>query len=659
MKHDPFTHGNELSYRYRLTSLFPWRGQQGKKISKYFTPILYIVSFLLIYKYFNTKKDSSQTDAVDSYIFNFSEENVPSISKEELSYEYYSYSASEIMLPVAPYRHVSETTDLRATQIIYLDAVRQYLKKIRLSGKNKPPQFGFHWKDWIEMSDLVPLIEEKPNCFIAGVLGSNVRTVWPGCIDPNTKDPEELNFYFENPAIQHESEFRLSLRGRSYLYTLAPIPNKLVFLTGDLAFVVKLGLKRDIKKNGLMLSFIKGKLEELNNDKIDEAEAIRQPISAQPILDEIAIELKRDLINYDGPSFDYLDVARSEFELPPKKKKTRKARNAKMANNKHFANVLIDNDGHKYEANYDWRFFKKSLDHSRHRAALHQTIRAWLEMTKNLEITTWLSQESLIGWARNGIILPWENVVHFELPAREMGKLATSFNYTLIITDPSENSNTYLVDVSPHFMERARKNDGNASPEAPDARFIDTKTGVYIELNGVMSGDGRVPDDVKEQFPEEKDRFNFVNSGMGKFYHITDLLPLKKTLFEGKLANVPANAIRIVTADYNDVVSTNEFYNYKYHEHLRLWVPKDKCSYVPQEDIEIFEQGSSTYIGACHDNKIWKEYNMTQEATRYRYKEVATRYQMKLGRKDELPALYPDIWLEDRIATLKENYGYT
>ncbi|ODV96409.1 hypothetical protein PACTADRAFT_49761 [Pachysolen tannophilus NRRL Y-2460] len=646
---------------------------------KIIVPILYIISFIILFKDVGLKDELDSENSLTSYIYNFhdsfssssgsstSQFNLPATTPEDdgsKNFEYFKYKADAVMLPIAPYKHIQESNDLRSTQLVYLHAIKQYLKKVKESGKNNPPQFDFHWKDWIDMSELNPLISEKPNCFIAGVLGSNIRTEWDGCIDIDSKDPNELHFYFQNPAVEPESEFRLALRAKSYLYSAAPIPERIVFLAGELAFVVKSANKRELAKNGMLVSFIKNKLDESNEQKekifrIEEDDVIKQPISASNLLHEIEIEIGRNLTTLDSPGFQYIEVDLSNFEFPPNKKKTKKALQARIANEKHFHNALVKQDDNSFESNYDWRFFEKTLDHQRHRAALHHTIRSWLQMSSNLGIITWLSRETLIGWGRNGLILPWETVIHFELPAKELIKLAMSFNNSLVVADASENSNTYLLDVSPHFMERTRENDGGASPEAPDARFIDTKTGVYIELNGLAVTDAELPDSIKKQHPSEsKNRKNFANSGMGKFYRLKDILPLKKTLFEGRSANVPYNAMEITLTDYPDVVTTDDFFNYHYHDHLRLWIPAGKCNYVPQEDITLFENGQSSYIGACHDNNIWREYNMTEHATRFRKIEIESEEPLTISPKDDLPPLYPDYWLEDRIEYLNENYGY-
>ncbi|GME71956.1 unnamed protein product [Ambrosiozyma monospora] len=548
------------------------------------------------------------------------------------------------------------------------------------------------------MKDLQPLIEEKPDCFIAGVLGSNVRTEWPGCVDAKLsgnkeKDKDKLNFYFDHPASEHESQFRLNLRAKTYLYSVAPNPSSLVYLLKDLALIAKVDEngKKDVIRSGMLEKFIKDKMDD---DEKTYQQIINEPINIYSAAGKIE-SILNDRIIKDEESLDSISNADlqaqvelpiSKFEMTIDKKKSKLAAAAfQSGSQQYFQDVLIqDSNNNKFREAYDWRFFKKTIDdESTRHQLLHQLIRGWLQMTNNLGITTWLSQESLLGWDKNGLLSPWERTAHFDVPAEDMKRLASSFNQSLIIQDPRDGTGLFLVDVQPYYMERAWENNGNASPDSIDLRFIDTRTGLYLEINGLVKSKIGIP--VNEQLvgslSADADYLaqigltlgsdnaetvgsvgKILNTGAGQFYHVDQLSPLKKTLFEGRLANVPQRSSQILKGFYGYLPGLDQFNGFKFVDHLRLWVEESKCNYVPLEDVQLFQNGGASFIGACHDEEVWWNYVRTQQSTLYRFKEKLAVGDdagsiIELSNNDEIPSLYEDYYLTVRMEVLNKVYG--
>ncbi|CDK26096.1 unnamed protein product [Kuraishia capsulata CBS 1993] len=664
-----------LTHHKMLSLVHKWR---SSRLAKFLIPLLYLLSIIIFIFYLSSRHHDDDLDLyLDrprkmGWMSRFFGPRAKTAQEVQLETDsnnlvYFPYSADVSVLPIAPYNHAKETSDLRATQAVYYDAIREFLEKSKVNPKTPVPEFDFHWGDWIEMKDLNPLIKEKLTCFVIGVLGSNIRTTWPGCIDKKSDDPRDLNFIFNGPATEFESPFRLSLRAKSYLYSVAPNPSKVVLLAGDLAFVVKVAKKKDIVESGMVEKFIDSRVSE----SISRLEVLKSPVNPVWCIDDISKSLGRPVVDLNGGEFTLIDVAEDAFDFPEDKKKSKRANDARVASQAYFKDTMIFHDGERIRKEYDWRFFNVMLTQQERRAVLHQLVRAWLQMTFNLALTTWLSQETLLGWGRNGLFFPWETVLHFEMPAKDLSKVASTFNGSIVINDPNDGTGTYFLDVSPHYMERARFNDGNASPESTDVRFIDIRTGVYIEISGLVRSQARLPGHFVSAYQDEpeiakdiKDGDSiaeggrFVNSGMGNFYHLSQVTPLRKTLFEGLMANVPQRAFSLLHKTYPDIMNADEFNNHHYIQHLRLWVPLNKCKYVPQEDIELFNRGGSSYIGACHDADIWSEYNRTRAATLFKQLEGFTEGQLVLSAKDELPCLYDDVWTTRRIDYLHNEYGY-
>lgn len=614
----------------------------------------YLISFILIRHYLKTRSQEPELESPREDIGAADIGLELGLYSDSIAnhFEPFPYNADAILLPNAPFKHVHHHLDIRTVQLVYLDLIRQKLVKARQKSDNKPPSFDFNWPDWVDMSDLDILFNEKPTCFVAGVLGSNVRTEWNDCID--SKDKKSLSIRFDRLAQVPESQYRLLLRAKTYLYSTAPIPNKLIFLIGEMSFVVRIKKRAGIVESGMVDDFIRVRL----NDHVTPDDVKRSPILSETIFDSICEEIGRDLRDFTTSPSQYVDVSLSDFDTIIKRvRKSKTALEAATYGWYHFHDSIVEGPNYDYQASYDWRFFKKVLDLKRHRAALHHTVRAWLSLTNNLGITTWLDEDSLVSWSFNGMILPWEDTVNFKLPASDFQKLIT-YNYSLIVEDPLVGSGAYLLDITPNFLERARLNDPTESPDTIDARFIDIKTGVYLELNGLMFSDAEVPADLVREHGEQTGS-DYVNAADGKFYHLTDLLPIKRTLFEGNLANVPGNALKLILHSNIHAMESKEFENYKYQDHLRLWIDKSQCNYVPLEDIKIYKNGGSSFIGACHDLDIWAEYNLTQEITKFRQKEINANTQLSIGLRDQLKPLYPDYWLLDRMEVLNKEFGYS
>lgn len=549
---------------------------------------------------FDTNSYKSDPSYIDPSVFQSTTDRLA----HPVEYAEFPYAGEDLtFLPVAPYRETFGKFDFRATHTIYLENLKNFIAKSMTGGSAggvQPPILNFHWRDFLDLTLLDPLLREKPDCFRIGALGANSRTPWINCLD----EPENLGFVFINPSLEPETDFRLSMRGKSYLYSAAPIPNKLIFLSGELAFVSKVGKKVSLNQGLMIDEFIQRKLK--SDTGLSQLDIIKAPVSPVTELYGIAQILNRDLNNLNTPLQSTIDVDIKKFDTTLNKERSILANAARHYDDRHFRNVQLKSKDEQWvsEEFYDWRFFNKKLNNLNKRIALHNVVENYLTMCQNLGIITWLAAESLVSQRENGLIGPWEDVIKFELPAEDLNRIATSFNYSLVISDPRNNtgSSSYLIDISPWFLERARYNDGGASPDSADGRMIDVKTGVYIELVGVLRAP-RIPVSLAEK-NGDRDVSEYVVSSSGKFWYLPNLLPLNKTLYEGKLANVP----RLFPEDEGYEVPSS----WTYQDHLRLFVDREKCSYVPEEEKEKFEQ---TYIGCCHDNLIWKEYNYTRFAS--------------------------------------------
>lgn len=114
--------------------------------------------------------------------------------------------------------------------------------------------------------------------------------------------------------------------------------------------------------------------------------------------------------------------------------------------------------------------------------------------------------------------------------------MGREFNQTLaIFTDDRNNTREYLLDVNPWAYFRDRGPGHNII----DARWIDTRSGLYIDITGLSV---LQPDKAPDVW-ECKNRHK---------YRTEDLYPMRRSTFEGMSALIPYNYQDILTEEYGD-----------------------------------------------------------------------------------------------------------
>jgi hypothetical protein len=102
----------------------------------------------------------------------------------------------------------------------------------------------------------------------------------------------------------------------------------------------------------------------------------------------------------------------------------------------------------------------------------------------------------------------------------------------------------YLLDVNPWIWERVKGNGMNVI----DARWIDTRNGLYIDITG-----------LSETRPDTHP--GILSCKNNHDYKMTELYPMRKTMFEGVLAKVPYEYDKILTDEYHESALLDMDYN--------------------------------------------------------------------------------------------------
>ena len=136
-------------------------------------------------------------------------------------------------------------------------------------------------------------------------------------------------------------------------------------------------------------------------------------------------------------------------------------------------------------------------------------------------------------------MLPWDWDIDTQISGPSLAYISEHLNFTTYKYTPPDSdspaSREYLLDVNPYSVERERGNGLNII----DARWIDIRNGLYIDITGLSE----THPDVKPGVWSCK---NFHR------YETTDLYPMRETMYQGVVARLPYAYDRILKKEYRE-----------------------------------------------------------------------------------------------------------
>ncbi|ANB14137.1 Mnn4p [Sugiyamaella lignohabitans] len=345
--------------------------------------------------------------------------------------------------------------------------------------------------------------------------------------------------------------------------------------------------------------------------------------------DKVAVTLNASMFTLDLAALQKTGVNSSPLEIKHAEM-IKKARKYVGTSSKHFYEVLLTNDPYGHGTHYDWRFFNLVRLGNEHEAVMHHLMRAWSMFADQEGIASWISHGSLIGWYWNGISMPWDSDNDVQMPIVELDRFAQLYNGTLVVEDEKEGTGRYYIDVGPWYVSRHKGNGRNVI----DARFIDIRSGIYIDITGLAQTD-------------RPGQFACKNN---HYYHHDWLSPMRRTLYEGAETYVP-NMYEAVLRDEYNKYRQSTFKDWSFNRDLRLWVPTKKCAKFNVPSLKFDENNDLNLYGACNDANIYKEYTLTKEVSREHANEMDIYNRMDIVNKngknmfvdtDETRALFAD-----------------
>lgn len=439
---------------------------------------------------------------------------------------------------------------------------------------------------------------------------------------------------------------KMKLMGKSYLYSHAPSPEAIIFLTSDGMYRV-----RTARKKGKLLynQLPERYFEDTKSNKVDVSKSFRKlqkkfPLNHVHVQNDYLVHLDPEHFRYNPKIYiDQLQkkanrggITRSEQGYLDSLLYGQEKIN-KNAVTKYFteANMIF---GGGIGDHYDWRFFN-GLHYNLYEQtlSLHHMVRVFLSFCRKVGINTWVAHGSLLLWYWDGMAFPWDNDIDVQMPIFDLHKLSLHFNQTLIVEDANDGYGRYFLDCGTFIGLRDKGNGLNNI----DARFIDVDTGLYIDITGLAVSKEATPDRYKSALPKEwnKDTPAFETNSKLEIYNcrnkhfslLSELSPLRKTMVEGEVAYVPRKFTEILRTEYSKGLESKKHLGYVFMPQLRLWIPEDDILYFLQDKQGWATRHSFAQKYSNHNDDDEERFDLAYQLTEEEKKNFK---KMKLGIND-------------------------
>ncbi|KAL8849369.1 MAG: hypothetical protein Q9221_005667 [Calogaya cf. arnoldii] len=255
------------------------------------------------------------------------------------------------------------------------------------------------------------------------------------------------------------------------------------------------------------------------------------------------------------------DASGKRLEPRGKSRRPRKPGHRRKKKDEGMPKYFHEPGGTQLGNHYDSRYHHGIQDYADRKDTQLHMLRAYLTFFNVNHIETWLAHGTLLGWWWNGKMLPWDWDIDTQVSGSTLKYLGEHWNHThydYVSTDDPPVKRTYLLDVNPAIAERERGNGNNII----DARWIDTRNGLYIDVTG-----------LSETHPDDQPGV-WVCKNYHR-YHTTDLYPMRETMYEGVIAKVPYAYDRILTQEYNEkALVLTDYQGHRWDPIVKEWLQK-------------------------------------------------------------------------------------
>lgn len=468
----------------------------------------------------------------------------------------------------------------------------------------------FHWADWVDLSVLNEhfLLSETDHCSLVDakkyyednkIDGDNPdgksleKFCWSHTQlkEQNIHTGNKLNLGFNVfDALGKGTREMSVLAGKSYLWSVMPVPNKVVFLTPQGSYCMETTAREKLLYNGMVENYVKRTTTKVVNS----LQSFRKLLKKQPPpksrrADSYEVELRHE---------DFVIEPMGLLTMLLNKQSKGEATLADLRYKNSLQQSLNQNDPPKYfqearlfgdnkGAHYDWRFFRGLIhDTPAQTNALHRLVRAYLSFCRKNGITTWISHGSLLSWYWNAAAFPWDEDIDVQMPVMDLHKLSWHFNQSVVVENGEDGYGRYFVDCATYITSREHNNGRNNI----DARFIDIDTGLYVDITGLAVSNEKCPDRYNHFWPQGVDKADLknyeINSQLQVYNcrnrHFTSLRELSNLVMsynEAEVAFIPQRFSDILTVEYPDGLKNTVFRDHYFLPQIRIWMHHDDLKF--------------------------------------------------------------------------------
>ncbi|KAF6065196.1 LicD family protein [Candida albicans] len=488
----------------------------------------------------------------------------------------------------------------------------------------------FHWSDWVDFSKLHNLFDISNNDKLNK--DSEIKSVDQYCqFIGNANNGNEnkatnmLGYKIFAPA-QAQTGANHELIGKSYLYTQAPSPKRLIFLTntnGNYQFDVDNynvnNISNSILYNEKLTSNLASKVNK-ENEQSSTLNVLSSYISLIKNSPPSLLPTKQQNNPKDNEIDSHIIEIPEEYFIndPQSIINQLESSNSQLSNSeKDFLSSIKYSVDCKDPPKYFYEAKYQSI-------ILHRLLKNYLKFTQSNNLITWIAHGSLLSWYWNGINFPWDTDIDVQMPIHELYQLARFYNQSLVVenagtkrlgnSDKTEEfefdgMGRYFIDVGSSVTHRTKGNGNNNI----DARFIDIDTGLYIDITGLALTNEESPDRYNDFLTIDQN----TDAGKQKFDQ------LKQNQKDGDKNNnysLKNQQLKLYNCRNNHFSSYNEL------SPLIQTVVENQPGYIPKNFILIkFNKLSkSDHINLLKYNPIMmKEYLETMNFTNYHNLELS------------------------------------
>jgi len=484
--------------------------------------------------------------------------------------------------------------------------------------------FYFHWDSFIDLS--------PGNIFL-----NHFRTKYP-----NGQCDSTLNKFASVNAYWIESYNTKLLRSLANAYCIKDIPSKIYVVTDDNMIEVPVAGKRrtSLKFNTPTKEELVAKMELLTNK--DYIKSVFETHTFKPLQKSINVQPQDFLYDADAEIFKLqrkLNLDRISASELSHLKFLRYSKELVQYSDRYFKYPWIYSDIVVGRAKHlAYPFFTRYIGNSERRAVLQHLVRVWFQFAEINGFTSWINYGNLMGWAFNGVNLPWDTDIDIQMPILHLDRMAREFNNSFFIENPRFGNGKYLLEIAPTYTRH-----GNGR-NFIDGRFIDVNSGLYIDLSALSH---------TEEYPHTKIpkiynslKTMTVHCKNWNWHSLRELLPIRHTYFDGGSVYIPHNVTRLMLLKYGSDSLTNfNFERHNFQQDISLWVPDDVCRAAP--DGERFENGDFTLTGACNDIHLQDEYKIVEKCKDRHLRlnkdlDIPSDYEVE--KEGDLPIVRKDPW---------------